>query len=113
MVTYLPFSMFIFHINVLQQFVSEVFSPYLSIQVTMIRARSRSFNMEEMIVLFLSAVFIAASMKKEHIGGLRIFAEAGRIEEPPLRERENAGILHGIHKYMDFRQTLIFVSLSK
>ena len=47
---------------------------------------------EYLVALILNAVFITASTNKEHNVGLRIVAEAGRIEEAPLRERENPGV---------------------
>lgn len=62
----------------------------------MIRARRGLFNMEQMLVLILSAVFIAASMKKEHNGGLRMVADAGRIQEPPRREQNAGRYINGV-----------------
>ena len=58
----------------------------------MICAKCRWLKLESLVVFTLTAVLIAASTKKKSDGDLRIVAEAGRIEEPPLMERENAGI---------------------
>ena len=55
-------------------------------------AKRRAFDREILFIITLTAVFIAASTKKEHNGDLNFngdFAEAGRIEEPPLRERNS------------------------
>ena len=58
----------------------------------MFREQHTSNNIEALIILTLVTVFIAASNKNETNGDLRILPEAGRIEEQPLIERENAGI---------------------
>ena len=65
----------------------------------MSRAKRRSVNIEAIAFLTLVTVFIAASKKNEPNGDLRSVAEAGRIQEPPLSERENAGIYIYIYIY--------------
>ena len=58
----------------------------------MIGASRRPFHMEKMLVLIFCVVVIAASRKKENIGGLINVAKSGGIEERPLRGRENTGM---------------------
>ena len=54
----------------------------------MIGSESRRLKMA---ILTLSVVIIAVSTNKEPNANLRVVADAGPIDEPRLRERENAG----------------------
>ena len=54
--------------------------------------KRRAYDKEILFIITLTIVFIAASPKKEHSGEFRRVAQAGRIDEPLLRERTNSGI---------------------
>ena len=58
----------------------------------MFRANRRSVKMETLLIITVGMVFLAETMKEEPNTYFGIVAEAGRIEVPPLWERETTGI---------------------
>ena len=49
-------------------------------------------NIGNIVLMMFGIMVVAASMKKGPNKGFTIIAEAGRIEEPPLGERQTPGI---------------------
>ena len=91
-------------------FVLEVFRPDINFQVTMNVAKRISVDMAVIFIMTLTSVFIAGSTKKEPNGNLRTVAEAGRIEEPLLRERINSGIYKwSLEKSQYWRSCFIYL----
>ena len=73
----------------------------------MFRANRRQLKLEALLMFSIGTIFLAKAMKNEPNRYVARVAEAGRIETPPLRERETTGI----HLYMDFTQKHNFVGL--
>ena len=51
-----------------------------------------SLNIENLLLMMFGIIVVAVSMKEGTNEGLKIIGEAGRIEEPPLEERQIPGI---------------------
>ncbi len=74
--------------------VLEIFYPDMCIQVSMVRTIRGPLRVEDVVLLLIGIIYVAASMREVPFQELKISADAGQIKEPPLLERQTEGILY-------------------